>query len=455
MPLMAPSSVSSHTKSLTNHVHQNFFRTTSAIHIDWPTITMWSLLCLLLLLPSCSQLSVSPSKTKIKRNAAIILIPGYYGTRLVRESDGELIWISPSEALFGDQPLTLPVPGLELNKTIELRPDTILDRVQVIPLIYSVDVYGSLLELLRSAHEDQSAVIPFAYDWREDLLEAVRGLDMTIQQLRAEGKDDISLIAHSLGGLIVSYYLRYGIQDIESASETWEGAQNVSAVVMAGVPFLGVMNSFRNMNFGVTVKLNSSMLTSEAYASFPSSYYTLPILEADQLLTTELQPLNGMIRTPDNWERFQWGLLNNSTNLAKEIIKRRAAYMSFWLRRSQQFLKLLQAPSKASHSTQIPLLYIYAKNSPTLFKGIWMGSGVHGANSLFFNNKEPAPSIQTIDPNILYEDGDETVSVRSALLPLAYHENFDISLKEYEVGHTELVTDLHILQNITAFLKMR
>ena len=380
------------------------------------------------------------------------MVPGYYGTRLVRESNGEIIWISTSEALFGDQPLTLPVPGLELNNTIQLRPDTILDRVQVIPLIYSVDVYGSLLDTLQSTHEGQSDIIPFTYDWRKDLLEAVRSLNEKIQQLQAEGKDDISLIAHSLGGLIVSYYLRYGTQEIESAQETWEGAQNVSAVVMAGVPFLGVMNSFRNLNFGVMVKLNASMLTAEAYASFPSSYYTLPLFETDQLLTPDLKPLNRMIRKPENWDRFEWGLLNNKKALPHEVINRRTEYMSFWLRRSQQFLQLLQAPLKMSHVLQTPLLYIYAKSSPTLFKGIWMQDEKKGADALFFNNKKPPLSIQTIDPSVLYEDGDETVSVRSALLPHAYQETFDTIVKEYEVGHTELVTDSEILQNISSFL---
>ena len=236
---------------------------------------LFVLFTVLLSLSGCGTQNIPPSNTEIKRDSAIILVPGYYGTRLVRENDGHIIWISASEALFGRQPLTLPLPGLELTNTTELRPDGILDTVRVIPLMYSVDVYGSLLDELRSSYNYRADVIPFTYDWRGDLMEAVQSLDTLIRQLQTEGKHDIAIVAHSLGGLIVSYYLRYGTQEVESAVETWEGSQRVSAVVMAGVPFLGVMNSFRNMNFGVSVKLNTSMLTSEAYASFPSSYYTL------------------------------------------------------------------------------------------------------------------------------------------------------------------------------------
>ena len=106
------------------------------------------------------------------------------------------------------------------------------------------------------------------------------------------GKKDISIVAHSMGGLIVSYYLRYGTQDIESAVENWKGAEDLQRVVLAGVPFLGVMNSFRNMNFGVTVGWNSSLLSSEAYASFPASYYTLPVADSDELFTPEWKSLS-------------------------------------------------------------------------------------------------------------------------------------------------------------------
>jgi hypothetical protein len=81
-----------------------------------------------------------------------------------------------------------------------------------------------------------------------------------------------------MGGLIVSYYLRYGDQDLELTVETWEGTTHIEKVVMAGVPFLDSMWSFRNMQYGRMIGLNSSLLNQQAMASFPASYYTLPAL---------------------------------------------------------------------------------------------------------------------------------------------------------------------------------
>ena len=120
-------------------------------------MTIFVLLTVLLSLSGCGTQNIPSSNTEVKRESAIILVPGYYGTRLVREYDGRIIWISASETLFGSQPLTLPIPGLELANTIEMRPDGILDTVCVIPLIYSVDVYGSLLDELRSSHNGRQA----------------------------------------------------------------------------------------------------------------------------------------------------------------------------------------------------------------------------------------------------------------------------------------------------------
>ena len=409
-------------------------------------------LALMFSLPGCHSSNVRHSTIEVTPKSAIIVVPGYYGTRLVRESDRTLVWISPSEALFGNQPLTLPISSLELTNTIALQPDTILDTVDVIPFLYSVDVYGSLLDTLRSTYAGKARVIPLTYDWRKDLMIAIQNLDLRIKQLRQEGTQNITLVAHSLGGLIVSYYLRYGTQEIESAQETWEGAESVSSVVMAGVPFLGVMNSFRNMNFGVTVKWNTSMLTSEAYSSFPSSYYTLPALDLDQLLTTNLQTIHGMIRNPKNWEQSGWGLLQDKSTLSDPVIKKRAEYMSHWLRHSQKFLALLHAPPRTQSQHNFPsLMYLYAKGSPTLGNGIWLQQKTQGTDSLYFDNREPTSPIAAINPTVLYEDGDETVSVRSALLPPAYHI-LPTTIQTYAVGHTELVSNSGIQEDILSFL---
>lgn len=412
-------------------------------------------LALLMSLTGCHKQPTDQPNLDRDAESAVIVIPGYYGTRLTNETKGDLIFISLGQALFGSQPLTLPIPGLQLEGALNLAPSSILDEVSVIPLLYSINVYRSLLDQLYHSNNKSRQVIPFAYDWRRDLMEAVRDLDRLIHRLKDEGKTEISIVAHSMGGLIASYYLRYGTQAIDTAIENWEGAESLTCVVLAGVPYLGVMHSLRNMNFGVTVGLNSSLLSAEAYSSFPSSYYTLPISESDELLSPEGEPLRGKIRNAAQWRQAKWGLLNTRQTISKEILQRRASYTSLWLRRSERFLKLLQTPLTTSSIKKQPsLLYIYGKGTPTLNKGGWQGDQTKGRESLFFRDYDSEEHQTTDSSTSHYTDGDGTVPVASATLPPAFHETLPTIMQEYdEVGHTDLVSAPEILNAITTFLK--
>ena len=72
---------------------------------------------LVIVLPSgCSWKPMAAPDPALTFEPAIIVVPGYYGTRLVQETDGSLIFISLNQALFGDQTLTLPAPGLGLKE---------------------------------------------------------------------------------------------------------------------------------------------------------------------------------------------------------------------------------------------------------------------------------------------------------------------------------------------------
>jgi pimeloyl-ACP methyl ester carboxylesterase len=374
---------------------------------------------------------------------------------LVRESDGSLVFISLTQALFGHQSLTLPVPDLGFEGTIDLKPDGILEEVRLVPVVYSIDVYGSLLDRLRVSNHRCGEVIPFSYDWRGDLMAAVHSLDALIRRLRGEGKKDISIVAHSMGGLIVSYYLRYGVQDMATAVETWKGAEEFKRVVLVGVPFLGVMNSFRNMNFGVTVGWNSSLLSSEAYSSFPASYYTLPVAEIDELLRPEGKPLKGVIRNAEQWRESEWGLLKNKEGFPNDIVERRARFTSLWLHRSQQFLELLQAPLSTPTPYPASLLYLYGKGTSTLNKGVWAGNQGKGPDALVFADPDQGKAVSAGNLPTLYADGDGTVTVSSAWLPAAYGQTFQTTIRDYEVGHTELVTTPDIQDDIIRFLYSR
>ena len=93
----------------------------------------------------------------------------------------------------------------------------------------------------------------FPYDWRRDNAENARRLHEFIREkrdyvqaelLRRYGirRDDLrfDVIAHSMGGLLLRYYLEYGDQplpeDGSAPRVTWAGAVNVAHAVLVATP---------------------------------------------------------------------------------------------------------------------------------------------------------------------------------------------------------------------------
>ena len=418
--------------------------------IQWYPAILGLLLCSF---SACSA-SVTPHGPYAEASrSAVIVVAGYYGTKLSRVDNGELLWVTATQAFGGAQSLILPLPDLALDG-VALRPSGILDEVRVVPWLYSFEVYRPLLAELGRLHGGHVSIEPLNYDWRLDLMDAVRLLSAEIRRLKSQGITHIALVAHSMGGLIVSYYLRYGDQELEQAVETWEGTVHVEKVVMAGVPFLGSMWSFRNMQYGRLIGFNSSLLDQQALASFPASYYTLPALGADVLLTPTQYPIRGAIHTPPHWRQQGWGLLKGTPSAPTQIVERRDAYTSYWLDRSQRFFGLLHAPLTTPNERPIPLLYLYADGQRTLARGVWIPeeAGPHHTN-VVFDKDQFEKRLPHLDPTIVHEDGDGSVTVTSASLPPAYEKAFQVTTERSQVGHIDLVTGREGRRSVAAFLE--
>ncbi|MDP1770037.1 MAG: hypothetical protein Q8L74_14725 [Nitrospirota bacterium] len=390
---------------------------------------------------------------KLRPHSAVIVVAGYYGTKLARVDNGNLLWVTASQAFGGDESLTLPLPELELDG-MALRPNGILDEVTVIPWLYSFKLYRPLLDELGQLHNGQLSVSSLNYDWRLDLMDAVRLLRTEIGRLQSEGTTHIALVAHSMGGLIVSYYLRYGDQEPDKAVETWEGARHVEKVVMAGVPYLGSMWAFRNMQYGRLIGLNRSILHQQAMASFPTSYYMLPLSEADVLLTLAQQPVAGQIRTAANWREQRWGLLKGTTPSPAQTVKRRETYTSYWLDRSQRFLDRLHAPLATPNDRPIPVLYLAAEGQRTLARGVWIPEEAgQDQDNVLFDTDQFKTRLPDLDTDIVNEDGDGSVTLKSATLPAAYENALHLTTQHLRVGHMELVTGPEGRRRIAEFLQ--
>lgn len=417
-----------------------------------------SVLCLSIL-NACNPSNHDVNNNMPSKNT-IIFIPGYYGSELEKTSNNKKVWITAMQAIFGKKTMAIDESDLEIPNSEPYQVGGILKNVNLLFGLIKIDVYGNFLTELNSIPGYD--VIPFSYDWRRDNIIAVKNLSLLVDKLKREKPDHkITIVAHSMGGLITSYYLRYGNQPYDTAIENWAGAKNIDKVVMAAVPFRGVMLVFRNMETGVKFGFNSQLMKPHAVASFGSSYQTL-FLDEHDLLNNELKPFIGA-HDAETWKAHQWGLLKNFTNASQKAMNNRFLFVDKALIGSRNFLNLINAPKTENiventspnttkeSSLGIPLLYIHSNGHKTLEKMIV--NDVGKTPRLIFNNEQ----LDEYHPNSnirLFAEGDSTVTTVSSTLPLAFQINSGattINLTTAE--HSKIYNDTKTLEALQRFLR--
>ncbi len=156
---------------------------------------------------------------------AIILIPGIMGSVL---HDGDkLVWPgSPAELLL---------PYKHMAQL--LKPD--LQATDVIRSVSISKQYQDILDSLESAgfheHGQPPTLLAFAYDWRKDNALAASELADAVEKFsKPLGADaEITLLAHSMGGLVSRYYLESGLYKDRS------GFSSIKRLITMGTPHLG------------------------------------------------------------------------------------------------------------------------------------------------------------------------------------------------------------------------
>ena len=412
-----------------------------------------TLLLALSLLTSWGCNTTAVGERRVAADSAIIVVPGYYGTRLIQAGTGDLVWISASEALFGKRSLILPQTDLGIHDGLDLKPDGVLRNVSVVPGFYSLDVYGPLLSALEQFEGGRTRVVPLAYDWRLDVMDVVVQLERTVQELRAQGIKKIALVGHSMGGLAAAYYLRYGGQDPERAVENWQGAVQVDVVVLTGVPYRGSLTVLRNMQLGRRVGLNSTLLHQEAVASFPSSYYLLPASDDPVFLSVAGATVPIGLYEPLHWKEYGWGLMKRSQELSTEVAANRLIYTATWLQRAKRFSERINAPALTPNPTPLPLLAVTGTGTETLAAALWVGTGAIYGASVLFEQDEFEREGQYLDSRLRLQDGDGTVLVASVQLPEAYRQAFKTTKREVVEEHDDLIHDRDRMAGILSFLR--
>jgi len=132
----------------------------------------------------------------------------------------------------------------------------------------------------------------------------------------AEVKFDI--VAHSMGGILTRYYLRYGdmsfSEDAPLPTATWAGAKDVERAVLVAPPNAGSLEAFDQLINGFNTGRPVLPHYSEAIlGTFPSVYQLLPRSRHQAVIWDEdvSKPVTNLL-DPELWQSNKWGLSSDS-----------------------------------------------------------------------------------------------------------------------------------------------
>ena len=264
----------------------------------------------------------------------VVVIHGTLGGRLQDSVTGIEQWPgSLGKVLFSDY----------RTLRLEIDPDTLLPLPSnlvtsgIAKSVAGVDFYGRIISTLEDVAGYKSSVpgMPavhgekryyvFSYDWRQDNVVTVRELDKLITKIRDDyGEPDlkVDIIAHSMGGLITRYFIRYGTNDVLDDNDfpiNKYGAQRTRRVVLLGTPSLGSIGSLSTLIRGYKVGMGA--IPPEVVATFPSTYQLLPHAITNWFVTMDGRPLKrDQFSADEFWRAFRYSVFSEEVkqNIRKQ-----------------------------------------------------------------------------------------------------------------------------------------
>jgi pimeloyl-ACP methyl ester carboxylesterase len=393
--------------------------------------------CCAAILAGCSDIGPAadqlyPAHSATLERVPVILIPGLLGTRLTRESDGVELWPGTTRKLLTSDYLDL---ALRIDpETLEPIDDGVVTN-GIFEAAVGKDFYRRIIRELRVAGgyrvmtpghpvvQQRARLYVFTYDWRQDIVTTARKLDELIEQVRRDYNDPylrVDVIAHSMGGLVVRYYERYGTVDVldgNSFSVTGLGLSKLRRIVLIGTPNLGTVSSLHKFLNGYQVGFFS--LPTEGLATMPSAFELFPHPLVDWVVNINGKPLNFDVFDVDFWRRYGWSIFDH------RIQRRMARHPEVWPAQdvfAAWFQKRLERARRFAWSLMVP-----AGPVPLIKPLLLGGDCVPTPRRLVFENIEgqsvarlrpeqilvPVPGVDY--ESLMFEVGDGSVT-RSSLL---------------------------------------
>ena len=257
------------------------------------------------------------------------------------------------------------------------------------------------------------------YDWRRDNVETACLLADLVESIRAAtGAGKVLLVGHSMGGVVIRYYLRYGGRDVLRGREcpigngdrhariNRPGSEAVAGAVFLGVPHRGSVLAFRTLLSDFTLWRVIRVALREPVFSMPSAWQMLPRGRTDGMVPLLVEDGEGGVRdvplyTTRTWTERRWIFADWSDPA-------RRTFLEAMLARTAAFQRSLENFNAAEGKT--PRLNVYSTCRPTLARAVLTPKGVRFVGR---DDRDDPFYSRTYDP------GDGVVTESSAHLPPA------------------------------------
>ena len=367
----------------------------------------------------------------------VVFIHGVLGSKLRDIKEGDDLWLgSIGRILFSDYAEV----AYEIDpETLEPLPST-AEAYAISDSAVGKDFYGKIIETLGDTGGYQLAkvggkVTPnqknyyiFHYDWRQDNVITASQLADFIDQIRIDyGYPElkVDIVAHSMGGLITRYYIRYGRQDVIGDNDfdqkiNMYGSDRVRRVILLGTPNLGSIKTLYSFITGV--KVGFKRIGTETLATMPSLYQLFPHPLNNWIVTSSGKPLNRDLYDVDIWKSFQWSIF--SPKVRERILKKFKnkaegekhlqtldAYFEKQLERARRFVWSLTVPLPEDH----PKFVVFG-GACTLTPARIVVEEVDGESVIRMRPEEITQPVEGVDyDRLLLEPGDGSVTKASLL----------------------------------------
>jgi pimeloyl-ACP methyl ester carboxylesterase len=387
------------------------------------------------------------SAAREQRNP-VIFVHGFIGSKLKNRYTHESVWGRFINAVKRGrtEDLGLPIDAVPITHN---RDDLI--AYSLYERVAGVKFYGAFMEALTDVGgyrlgdinnpQPGDTLFIYYYDWRRDNVESAIGLGRAIRQIKARLKAPdmrFDILAHSMGGLVAEYYLRYGMEDVIGDGRehpvTYAGAPDIGRMILIGTPLRGTMSSFRVLNKGF-----SRTMSPEVVFTMPSIYQLLPHDGRGRFVDPQGDPIEADLYDAGEWVRNGWSIFN--TRLQASALRatsidgdgqtpddeevrfdRMRDFLEAALARAEAFHLALQKDQEGG--SPVPIHLFGSDCIPTLDRVV-LKQTPGGTVTLFDDERAQDKDLKQLQ-KVMLAPGDGTVTTRSLLALGAGQDDQDV-----------------------------